>query len=137
MSEKKLFELILAIKRKCQSNEDRIQVDLQLSQAEFNSLIVLNPGEEILGNELADRMALSPSRSSRVLGKLLENGYVTANYVPEDRRSVRISLTDSGRKMKTKILDHMGECETRICANFDDCQIDRIKESLELLVEAL
>lgn len=137
MSEKKLFELILAVKRKCQSNEDRIQEDLKLSQAEFNALVVLEPGEEVLGNELAERMALSPSRSSRVLGKLLENEYVSATYKPEDRRSVRISLTNNGKNMKKRILNRMTECETRICSHFDDCRIDQIKESLELLVEAL
>lgn len=135
--ERKLFELVLSIKRKCQANEDVIQNDLGISQAEFNALLVLNPDEEIFGNTLAERMSLSPSRSSRVLAKLTNNGYVNAVFKPNDRRSVLISLTKSGVQMKENILKRMEVCENRICGNFNQQQIDQIKKSLELLEKAL
>ncbi|NQT25374.1 MarR family transcriptional regulator [candidate division KSB1 bacterium] len=132
-----LFELILAIKRKCQSSEYQIQKDLGLSPAIFGALLVLQPDETILVNELAERMALSPSRSSRVLTKLMEKKYVNAKFKPDDRRSVEIILTASGKKTKSAIIKRMQECETRICSNLEDCQIDEIKSSLELLLKAL
>lgn len=132
-----LFELILSIKRKCQANEDRIQEEMGISQAEFNGLLVLNPDEALPGAEFAQRMGLSPSRGSRVLTKLMDSGYVNTEFKPGDRRSVSISLTNDGVSIKSRIYDRMQECETRICSGMDECRIDQIREALELLEQAL
>jgi hypothetical protein len=58
---RRLFELILGVKRKCQVSEEQIQAELGLSQAQFHGLIVLADGQEVTGCEFAQRMALSPS----------------------------------------------------------------------------
>ncbi len=134
---KNLFELILSIKRKCQANEDRIQQEMGISQAEFNGLLVLNPDESVPGAEFAQRMGLSPSRGSRVLTKLMKSGYVNSEFKPDDRRSVSIRLTQNGIKMKNQIYNRMQACETRICSGIDHCKIDQIREALVLLEQAL
>lgn len=128
-----LFELILAVKRKCQGNEEQIQEELGLSQAEFNALIVLDDQREVSGCEFATRMALSPSRGSRVLNKLVTDGYVKALAGPSDRREVAISLTPKGRQAKQRIIGHMEACESRICAGLDRTSVEQVKHALELL----
>jgi DNA-binding MarR family transcriptional regulator len=128
-----LFELILAVKRKCQGNEEQIQEELGLSQAEFNALIVLDSQQEVSGGEFATRMALSPSRGSRVLNKLVTDGYVKALAGPSDRREVAISLTPKGRQAKQRIIGHMEACESRICAGLDRTSVEQVKHALELL----
>ncbi len=130
---RRLFELILAVKRKCQSNEDRIQEEMGLSQAEFNGLIVLDEDAALSGCAFAERMALSPSRGSRVLDRLVTNGYVKAIPGPEDRRAVVVSLTPRGRRAKGQIARHMGACERRIRGNLDGRSIEQIERALELL----
>ncbi len=132
-----LFELILSIKRKCVSNEEKIQNELKLTPAEFNGLLALYPNEEILGNTFAERMRLSPSRGSRVLGKLMKNGYVNTDLKPNNRRSVFISLTQLGLKMKKKILYRMRVCENRICSAFSEEEINNIKQTLIQLEQVL
>ena len=132
-----LFELILSIKRKCASNEEKIQTELKLTPAEFNGLLALYPKEEILGSAFAQRMHLSPSRGSRVLGKLMESGYVQTDLKPNNRRSVYISLTQSGLNMKKKILNRMRVCENRICTVFSERDINKIKQTLIQLEQAL
>jgi DNA-binding MarR family transcriptional regulator len=129
----RLFELILAVKRKCQRNEEQIQAELGLSQAEFNALMVLDEGQEISGSEFAERMALSPSRSSRVLNTLVLDGYVKALAGPRDRRAVVISLTPKGRRAKQRIADHMEMCERRICGGLDEESLGQVKRALESL----
>jgi DNA-binding MarR family transcriptional regulator len=136
MSER-LFELILAVKRKCQGNEEQIQEEFGLSQAEFNALIVLNDGQKISGCEFAERMGLSPSRGSRVLHKLVTDGYVKALPGPTDRRAIMISLTPKGRGIKQQISERMDACENRICAGLERTSVARIKHALELLEAAL
>jgi DNA-binding MarR family transcriptional regulator len=136
MSER-LFELILAVKRKCQGNEDRIQDELGLSQAQFNGLIVLDEGQAVSGGEFAERMALSVSRGSRVLTKLAKDGYVEAQASPNDRRAVSISLTAKGRRTRARIFRRMETCESRICAALDDQRVTQVKSALEMLKTVL
>jgi MarR family transcriptional regulator, organic hydroperoxide resistance regulator len=132
-----LFELILAVKRKCQGSEEQIQEELGLSQAEFNALIVLDDRQEVSGCEFAQRMALSPSRGSRVLNKLVTDGYARAVAGPSDRREIAISLTPEGRRAKRQIIGHMKTCESRICAGLDQTSVEQVKHALELLEAVL
>ena len=133
----RLFELILHIKRKCQSNEDRIQSELNLTTGEFNGLLTLNANDEIPGIDFAERMSLSPSRGSRVLYKLTSKGFVHTESKPEDRRSVLIKLTPSGLRMKQQIEQRMEECENRICSAFSQKEVEEIKMALMMLNQAL
>lgn len=134
---RRLFELILAIKRKCQCSEEQIQAELGLSPAEFNGLIVLNGDQEVLGCEFSRRMGLSPSRGSRVLNTLVAHGYVRTQLCPDDRRAILISLTGRGERMKEQITERMKKCEKRICDRLDHFGCVQVTEALELLEMAL
>lgn len=134
---KRLFELILAVKRKCQGNEERIQEELGISQAQFNALIVLDDLGEITGCEFAERMALSPSRGSRVLNKLVTDGYAIAAPGSADRREIVISLTPKGRQARQQIGSCMETCESRVCAGLDQTSVEQVKRALELLESVL
>jgi DNA-binding MarR family transcriptional regulator len=137
MSKIQLFELILSIKRKCQSREDIIKNDLGLSQAEFNGLLVLKTDEQIQGFQFADRMGLSPSRGSRVLGKLSKRGFVKTEFKPNDRRTMFISLTKKGARSKQDIYERMKACEDRICSQLQSSHLEQIRESLMMLDQVL
>jgi DNA-binding MarR family transcriptional regulator len=134
---KHLFELILAIKHKCQGNEERIQAELGLTPAEFNALVVLEGGAAVLGCEFARRMGLSPSRGSRVLTTLVTHGYARTQRSPDDRRASLISLTGQGKRMRARIVNRMRACERRIHDNLDRRGRLRLAEALELLESVL
>ncbi len=134
---RQLFELILAVRRKCQGNEEQIQRDLDLSPAEFNALIVMGESAETTGCEFADRMALSPSRGSRVLSKLVADGYARTRLSPQDRRTTLVSLTPKGRKTRQRMFGCMEACESRICSGLDPEELTRVRNALELLETTL
>ncbi len=134
---RRFFELILAVKRKCQANEEQIREELRLSPAQFNGLMVLENGQEITGCEFAERMALSPSRGSRVLNSLVDDGYAKTQSDPGDRRAVLISLTPKGRRTRQRIVSRMEACEKRICGRLDDRRVAQVKDALELLEATL
>ncbi len=134
---RRFFELILAIKRKCQCNEEHIREQLGLTAAQFNGLVVLDEGAEVPGCEFARRMGLSPSRGSRVLNSLVMDGYVTTQVRADDRRTLDIALTTEGRRMKGRIADRMKACESRICDRLDDAGVNKVREALELLETVL
>ena len=132
-----LFELILAVKRKCQCNEEQIQDELDLSAAEFHGLMALDRGQAILGGQFAQQMGLSPSRGSRVLNRLVMRGWVEAQLSQNDRRSIFVSLTDQGVHMKERITEHMKACESRICNKLNKADVQQIQRALEMLTNAL
>lgn len=134
---RRFFELILAIKQKCQCNEEEIREQLGLSSAQFHGLIVLEEGIEIGGCEFARRMGLSASRGSRVLNKLVEDGFAKAQQRSEDRRSISICLTPPGARMKARIAEHMGACEGRITGKLDETGMRKVRDALELLEAVL
>jgi DNA-binding MarR family transcriptional regulator len=136
MSER-LFELILAVKRKCQSNEERIQGELGLSPAQFHGLVVLDEGQALAGGAFAARMALSVSRGSRVLAALAADGYVRIRESPADRRAVSISLTSKGRRTRQRIFRRMQACESRLCRALDAQRIGELRRALRRLAAAL
>jgi DNA-binding MarR family transcriptional regulator len=133
----RLFELILAVKRKCQRNEEQIQEELGLSQAQFNALIVMDDEREISGCEFAKRMALSPSRGSRILNTLVAGGYARVVPGSEDRRAIMISLTPAGKGIKRRIIGRMAACESRISAGLDPASVAQVRHALELLETVL
>ncbi len=132
-----LFEVILAVKRKCQSNEEQIQEELGLSQAEFQGLLVLAGAAEMTGCEFARRMGLSPSRASRVLDKLVIDGYATRRSDAADRRTIQVCLTAQGRRMSRRTMGRMRACEDRICGNLDEAEVRQVRRALELLESVL
>lgn len=130
---RRFFELILAIKRKCQCNEEQIQEQLGLTSAQFHGLIALDAGAEIGGCDFARRMGLSVSRGSRVLSSLANAGYVAMRVRADDRRAIQVALTDKGKRMKGRIADHMVDCERRICGRLGRSDSRKVRETLELL----
>ncbi|MBN2128524.1 MAG: winged helix DNA-binding protein [Sedimentisphaerales bacterium] len=134
---KRLFELILAIKYRCQGNEEQIQEEMGLSQAEFNGLIVLDEDRVMSGCAFATGMGLSPSRGSRVLSKLVTNGYVKARPSTKDRRAVVVSLTPKGRRTRRRMTERMAACEDRIRRRLDEKKLQQVTHALELLEAAL
>lgn len=132
-----LFEVILAVKRKCQCNEEQIREELGLSQAEFHGLLVLARAEEMTGCEFARGMGLSPSRASRVLDRLVIGGYAARRSDTEDRRTIQVCLTTRGGRMSRRIMGRMRACEDRICGHLDEVEVRQVRRALELLETVL
>ena len=117
--------------------EDKIRSELALTPGEFHGLLSIEPEERIPAAEFSRRMALSPSRGSRVLGCLLRKGLIRLESVPGDRRSVWASLTAKGLKKRDRIDECMQECEDRITSRLDPSSSDKVRQALEQLVKAM
>ncbi len=132
-----LFDLVLSIKRRCIATEEKIQREYQLTHGEFHGLLILNTGEEILGNTFADRMAISASRGSRVLHRMTVKGLIETHFNPKDRRTMSIALTEPGCRVKQEVENRLKECEEKIFARLKDAQKMEIKNALRLLEQAM
>ena len=132
---KHFYELILLIKQKCQQNENEIMDQLEISQAEFNAFLVLREQEEIQGNEMAERMNLSPSRSSRVINTMVKKKYIHSSINKKDRRSLNLILTKKGIEIKKRIDQCFINCETNVLSKLSSTEAEKMLKALNRLVE--
>ena len=82
------------------------------------ALLLFNVGDnEVTAGELKSRGYYQGSNVSYNLKKLVENGYMHHQRCEIDRRSVRVRLTESGRKVQAVVEDlfqrHANGLETR------------------------
>ena len=132
-----MFDLIHSIKKGCVRTEERIRNEYDLSSAELVGLRILNSDEAILAGVFAERLELSPSRGSRVINQMVQKGLITADPIPENRRSVRVALTAEGRRMQRAVEQEIQRCEKQLLAQLPESQRDSFKPMLEKLSNLL
>ncbi|QKW05216.1 MarR family transcriptional regulator [Streptomyces sp. NA04227] len=101
---------ILAVHARTMCHLDRELHQHGLGASDFEVLDVL-AGETSEGGtgvfrvqEIAERVHLSQSALSRLVGRLEKDGLVERTMCPEDRRGVRVQLTGKGHALYVKVL---------------------------------
>ncbi len=67
-------------------------------------LIILNESETITQRDLTERLGIQPGSASEILSKLEGSGWIVRRQNESDRRTMDISLTDSGREIAEEAL---------------------------------
>ncbi|KAB7789767.1 MarR family winged helix-turn-helix transcriptional regulator [Bifidobacterium leontopitheci] len=100
-------------------------------------------GESLALRQLCDHGALTPSqlaeflrvssgRVSTLLSSLEKKGYVTRTGDPDDRRVVRVAITDEGRAKAERDMDAMRDA---VCWIFSQMGERRTREFVDLTCE--
>ena len=63
---------------------------------------------------IAEKVHLSQSALSRLIGRLEKDGLVERSVCAEDRRGVWVTLTDKGRHLHTEVLPLQRDVLTRM-----------------------
>lgn len=132
-----LMDLVGQLKKCCQETELAFIARAKLSLAEFNGISALEPGERVCGNMLSRKMGLSPSRASRVIEKLVKNGFLVREIDPQDRRRCTICLAKKGVALKQQLKKIRRECEEKVRDQLSAQEIDHLIGHLRELNEAL
>ena len=135
--EKNVLELVYELKNKCQNHDLEIMTEYNLSQAEYSFISALDLNEEIKSSVIANKLGLSVSRVSRIIDKLVKNGYLKRKINNNDRRAINLNLTTKGREVKTQIEVFRKECENKLLEQLPKDKIGLIKESLDLIIKHL
>ncbi|MEU0255068.1 MarR family transcriptional regulator [Streptomyces sp. NPDC006184] len=100
---------ILALQARTQCELDRELHAYSLCASDFEVLDLLAEGAAVDGGcanrvqEISDRVHLSQSALSRLIGRLEKDGLVERTMCPDDRRGVRVSLTAKGRALHAEV----------------------------------
>jgi DNA-binding MarR family transcriptional regulator len=133
MSEPTLLELLENIRSRCREREIRLRSRLGLSISHYRGLSRLGENEIVTCRELARRLALSPSRASRVIEGLVRDGLLSRDGCASDRRCKRLRLTPRGQSLRRRIDEEGRACESRITAALAGEEISRLKSGLQRL----
>jgi DNA-binding MarR family transcriptional regulator len=76
-----------------------------LSFQQWRIVVVLGQVETARISELAERIGASGPSASRLVQRLRRRGIVRQEVDPDDRRAVRVSLTDQGRELRSRVVD--------------------------------
>ncbi|MER6347285.1 MarR family winged helix-turn-helix transcriptional regulator [Streptomyces sp. NPDC001595] len=113
---------ILALHARTQWELDRALHGHGLCASDFEVLDVLAEGETPKSRpsyrvqEISERVHLSQSALSRLIARLEKDGLVSRGMCPEDRRGVRVSLTEKGRALHGEVLPVQRAVLTRMLA---------------------
>jgi DNA-binding MarR family transcriptional regulator len=132
-----ITDLIYSIKQKCILNDDMIRSKTPLSPSEYRAVISLNPDDQISSASFSERLGLSPSRGSRVIDKMVANGFIRRDTLKGDRRAQVISLAPEGIDLKNQINKMMCDCEDKIRKQMTDSEYENTESSLRRLVSIL
>jgi MarR family transcriptional regulator, organic hydroperoxide resistance regulator len=132
-----ILDLVFEMKKKCAVIDNQLMDQLHLSQSELLFFSSLDQCTGISSPELAKNMGLSPSRISRVIEKLVVDGYLDRNIDKTDRRAITLCLTDDGKKIRAEIDKHRQECETRILQVLPDSDVEKFREIIGKMIKEL
>jgi len=84
--------------------EERLQKEADLSWAEFELLMRLrvSAAHPLQMSEIAAQLVGSPSGTTRIADRLVRDGLIVRETPRENRRIVRVQLTDHGREVLSK-----------------------------------
>jgi DNA-binding MarR family transcriptional regulator len=101
-STNEIMDAIRSIVRALRVNTRAIEIRLGISLAQLWVLQLLEARPSQSVNDLAEATATHQSSVSVVVRRLVDRGLVTRTMAVEDRRRVRVDITDAGRDLLRK-----------------------------------
>ena len=126
--------MIYELKKKCLLADQRLMDDLKISQSELLFFSALKNCQGMNCPELARNMGLSLSRISRVVEKLVVNGYLDRKTDDADRRAIQLCLTSKGKAIRNKIDKVRNECEDRLNEIIPPTQVQQFEKIFSEIV---
>jgi DNA-binding MarR family transcriptional regulator len=91
------------------ASADAILDELDLGRAHHRALHFIGRRSGIAVSELLALLRITKQSLARVLGELIERGYVLQVQGPRDRRQRLLSLTDQGRALERRLFERQRE----------------------------
>jgi DNA-binding MarR family transcriptional regulator len=102
-----------------------------------HSIIKIGAAKEISLNELADILKLDNSTISRTVNNLVDQQLVMRETDPQDRRYIKMKLTNRGWEVYESIEKNMNQYYRDLLEDIPEEKHEQVIESLKLLVKAM
>jgi DNA-binding MarR family transcriptional regulator len=106
--------------------------DLQTAE-EFSFLITLMTYNSLRKNELITKQVMEKTSGTEVIRRLIKRGLIVESADENDKRSIRVSITNSGREELFKILPLMSKVSEIVVGNLTNEEINTLSYLLKKL----
>jgi DNA-binding MarR family transcriptional regulator len=112
------------------------RVDDDVTLVQFRALVVLSDAREANLAQLADALGITASTATRLCDRLVDHGLIRREPLPDDRRRIRLSLTEAGRRVVDRVSRDRRRDLRRILAHMPARDRDRLVPALEAFTRA-
>ncbi|XAH22810.1 MarR family transcriptional regulator [Xylophilus sp. GW821-FHT01B05] len=128
-----LYQLARTV-RVCGSMATRlVEGGFGITRREWGMVASLYGAGEITSSALAERLHLDRVRTSRALQGLVKKGLVERRHGPQDRREVRVQLSDNGRQLYAELFPRIARLNTELLADIAPAQVEVLLQCLQQL----
>ena len=107
---------------------------LDVSAAQW--IVVLLVGEKAASSAtgLCELLTYDPGAMTRLIDRLESKGILQRVRVPDDRRTIQLELTDSGKALYPKILSAMVDVSNRLLRGFSRSEVTQLEGYLRRML---
>ena len=109
---------------------------LELTIDQLKSLILIHSQGKISFKDLARSLSISRSNITGLADRLIQNGLLTRNRAPEDRRIQYLMLTDTGRKIMNGIKQEITKDMTRVLNTLNVEELGALEKGLGAFIKS-
>ncbi len=129
-----VFYLITQVQNRRVRDFSPVLESLGLTIALWRAMSTISRLEGCLMSELAEFTTSDRTTLTRAIDQLVDLGFVQRRTSPDDRRLVRVELTDQGRSVYAESVDRLAEHNERV---FDDLSPEHLRTLRALLQRML
>lgn len=106
-----------------------------ISQSWFEALLrIERSGGYMTMGELGEQIALTSGGVTRLVDRLIEQGYADRQACPEDRRVLYVAITDQGRAKLAEALDvHLADLHTEFIDRMSESELETVTSVMDRL----
>jgi DNA-binding MarR family transcriptional regulator len=109
---------------------DRRMIDLGLTDAQWKPMFLLYQGECSTAADLSRIACHDTGAVTRLVDRLEDKGLIRRHRSAEDRRVVKLELTDAGQSVAAKVPEIIVDVANHVLAGFSDDEFVQIKNLL-------
>jgi DNA-binding MarR family transcriptional regulator len=132
-----MAELIFQLRQKCAAKDSCFVKPLDVSVAEYNCLVQFFETATFSVKELAERLDITPGGVTRIITSLEERGYIQRTISSEDRRGIKVTLTERGCKIVSEIREASIQLHGNILEQIKPEKRKQVLEGIKRLNSAL
>ena len=132
-----ILDLLNDLRKRCIANDDELMNSLNISLAEFNFFITVDTDTILSSEWLAENMNLSLSRVSRIIDRMVLNGLLIRTSDPNDRRAIKLKLSEKGLYTYKRVHLNKVDCEKNIRNNLSVEESQELESNLKRILSLL
>jgi DNA-binding MarR family transcriptional regulator len=133
-SAREISILIVLMNRYAKWYIKKVLKDSRLRTAdEFSFLITLMTYESLSKSELITKQVMEKTSGSEIISRLNKRGMIVESADDNDKRSIRVSITKSGREEILRVLPLMGKVTKIVAGNLSNEEVNTLSYLLKKL----